>query len=171
MSLQELPRGRLLLGSAQGPPSSLLPSSGEICPQLHTARGSPGGYSSKVTQQPKLFCPSASKSFPGRGREITCPSPSMVCGFGYLGQGLHQFVAPRLALLCEVLERKEKVYTDEVSCPLICWDMVLWVSPAADASSQAHCDNTSAERRADLAAEGTDTQPRSSCVGHMHGRV
>ena len=100
MSLQEPPGGRLLPGSAQDPPPSLLPASGEGCPQPRAAGGSSGRCSSKAILQPKLLCPPASKSFPSRGREIIYPSPSVGCGFGHLGQGLHQLVARRLALLC-----------------------------------------------------------------------
>lgn len=72
---------------------------------------------------------------------------------------------------CEDLGREEKVHTAEASCPLICWGIMLWVSTATDAMSQVHCDIASAERRADFVAKGTDTQPRSSCVGDIHESV
>lgn len=62
--------------------------------------GGSGVCSSKAILQPKLLCPPASKSFPSQGREIIHPLPSVVCGFGHLGQGLHQLVAPRLVWLC-----------------------------------------------------------------------
>lgn len=147
---------RLSAGSSITPPAFFR----EGCPCPHTAGGSSGGCSSKAILQPNLFCPLSSKSFQSQGREIIHPSLSMVCGFGHLGQGLHQLVASSLAVLgggTHVKTWKGKVRTAEASCPLICWGILLWFSTETDAMSQAHHDNTSAERRADFIA--TETQP------------